>query len=285
MSMLHSSFSSSEISPWWPEFTSELSNLKWAELQIIYGITRKSYSATEIILGEHYEPKLLVDIFRSDESRSIDGPRIEVLHQAAEPVFANHGLKCRDFARCGDRSSVQILKAAFGLIGAIPSLLTTVMTLGRSVILLEADDDASDVSYSSPDVPFSIFISLPSSFDPDCHARVAEAIIHECMHLQLTLLEEWSPLIEGRTETRFSPWKGEFRNSSGIMHGLYVFTVVKKWLQKSQIRDSRYVNRRIDQIVDDANQILDFSHSLDLTPFGRAICNRLFNQLLLDAAI
>jgi hypothetical protein len=49
------------------------------------------------------------------------------------------------------------------------------------------------IRYSSPAIPFSIFVSVPPADERNVVARLAEAIIHEAMHLQLTLIEAIVP--------------------------------------------------------------------------------------------
>ena len=59
--------------------------------------------------------------------------------------------------------------------------------------------------------------------------RVAEALVHEAMHLQLSLLERRIELVESdRTKAvAFSPWRNSERDVQGVIHALYVFVIVR----------------------------------------------------------
>jgi HEXXH motif-containing protein len=46
------------------------------------------------------------------------------------------------------------------------------------------------------------------------------------MHLQLTLIEQEAPLVADDLYAARSPWKREQRPLSGLLHGLYVFSVI-----------------------------------------------------------
>ena len=55
--------------------------------------------------------------------------------------------------------------------------------------------------------------------------RLAENIVHEALHLQLTIVESIESLVidvPGETPV-FSPWKNKWRSVRGLMHAMYVF--------------------------------------------------------------
>lgn len=123
-----------------------------------------------------------------------------------------------------ERSRDQLQEAADAL-GSVEGLLDTLGLLVRTVHLLEAPI-GYDVSHSDPELPFSICISLPQPGETDGVLRLAEAILHESMHLQLTMIELQVPLIADDLECAYSPWKHEVRPIGGLLHGLYVFAVI-----------------------------------------------------------
>ena len=79
------------------------------------------------------------------------------------------------------------IQAAAEVLDSMNALADTVGCLVRSIHLLQAPTD-HDVSHSSPDLPFSVFVSIPEPTERDADLRVTESLIHESMHLQLSLV-------------------------------------------------------------------------------------------------
>lgn len=122
------------------------------------------------------------------------------------------------------------IQAAGDLLAHVPSLADSVGAVVWSIHPLRALRD-HDVSHSTPELPFSIFISVPRKGERDATLRVAESLIHEAMHLQLTLIDSIEPLATDDRASGFSPWKGERRPVTGLLHGLYVFAVIHQVLE------------------------------------------------------
>ena len=130
-------------------------------------------------------------------------------------------------------TSLSALQEACEVLARIDGLDETVGQLVRAVHLLEAPP-SHDVSHSSPELPFSIFVSVPGPGDKNRTLRLAESILHESMHLQLTLIDRFDPIISERPSSEYSPWKKEIRPVSGLLHGLYVFAVIFQVLDSIQ---------------------------------------------------
>ena len=113
----------------------------------------------------------------------------------------------------------------------VPTLQFSVAALIRSCHVLKPENESFDVSYSDPRVPFSVFVSVPRGRGETNALRVAESLVHEAMHLQLTLIERLLPLVDESEQTYFSPWK-RTRSPRGILHALYVFRVVESFLER-----------------------------------------------------
>ena len=75
----------------------------------------------------------------------------------------------------------------------------------RCVHLLEAPSQEVDCSYSRPDLPFSVFLSVPGYGTHARIERVTEALVHETMHIQLSLLERRLLLVESDRPENASP--------------------------------------------------------------------------------
>jgi HEXXH motif-containing protein len=125
------------------------------------------------------------------------------------------------------------------------------------------------------------FVGVAQGDLPHRDLRLAEGILHECMHLQLTLIEEQTPLLATETERHLSPWRQTLRPTRGILHGLYVFRVIQDVFAELILHEGladnerRYMSRRVDEINDEVAQLLDLSFSQDLTATGSALAKRL----------
>ena len=118
------------------------------------------------------------------------------------------------------------LQDAIDVLARVPTLQGTVSTLIRTCHVLKPENDSYDVSHSDPRTPFSAFVSVPRKRGPTDALRVAESLVHEAMHLQLTLIERLLPLVKESDLTYFSPWKGTQRSPRGVLHALYVFRAI-----------------------------------------------------------
>jgi len=111
--------------------------------------------------------------------------------------------------------------------------------------------------------------------------RVAESILHECMHLQLTLIEDQISLLVADNEHHFSPWRRTFRPTRGVLHALYVFRAVQDFFtaivatKHLSEAENNHVSRRLRDIDVEVEQLGDLSASQDLTPAGKAFVARL----------
>jgi HEXXH motif-containing protein len=151
----------------------------------------------------------------------------------------------------------------------------------RCHIVLALDDDY-DVSFSDPAIPFSVFVSAPVRNDQSSLLRVAENLIHEAMHLQLTLFEALSPLVDTTsTWSMHSPWRRQKRPAQGVLHALYVFCVLRcMWRQISQTTRNRtdrdFALRRILEIDEEVSAVRALEESPALTEEGRHFLHQLF---------
>lgn len=142
-----------------------------------------------------------------------------------------HGLELMTPEELQGAQALSKLQRAFALLSEIPGLERFLSILVRSIHVLRQDDPDVDCSYSHPKVPFSIFVSVCQDDSVASDLRVAESILHETLHLFLTLIEEVVPLVDEDSQaTYFSPWKQENRNARGILHGVFVFRGVWEML-------------------------------------------------------
>ena len=127
------------------------------------------------------------------------------------------------------------------------------------------------MSHSEPTIPFSIFVSAPRPAEKDPVIRLAESLIHEAMHLQLTLVENVLPLVSTEGQG-YSPWQGRPRPARGLLHGLYVFTVILHFMDLVAVARpdlaAKARQRRV-EIEEEVAVLEDFSGYL--TEAGRAL--------------
>lgn len=164
------------------------------------------------------------------------------------------------------------LKSAAELLNELPTLARSVSWLVRSIHVL-ASEPEYDVSHSDPDLPFSIFVSVPTA-EPFAKLRLLESIVHEAMHLQLTLMEQVIPMTNGDFFA-YSPWQNRPRPAQGLLHGLYVFTVifqVMKYFSTQCPTMSHAARKRLKSIHTEISALDDFDQGL--SPLGQTLSRR-----------
>ena len=207
---------------------------------------------------------------------------IESLPRSSRAPYEEAGLI---FSKCfSTEANLDVLQSALSLIASVPSLHATVAQYLRSLHILESPGADYDVSHSDPGVPFSIFASVPL-FERKGRLRLAESIIHECMHLQLTITEEVLPLVEAPEVRLFSPWRQTLRPVTGVLHGFYVFAVVHEFFRVLSLTgsltsdESVFVSMRRRQIVEEVAQVAFLGSTEGLTDDGRCLV-RYLNRCL-----
>ena len=171
------------------------------------------------------------------------------------------------------------LSAAQEAIGRCDELSRIVHDVVGMLHLLEAPP-GYDISHSEPQWLNRIFVSVPERSDGVGSLRLAEGVIHEAMHLELTLAEEAEPLVADHRRRMASPWRHEFRPVQGIVHGLFVFACLTSFfrLVGSTFNGAAaaHVSGRLDQIraevaCIDLNDLL-----VAMTPAGRMLASQWF---------
>ncbi len=205
--------------------------------------------------------------------------RMEALSASSRARYERFGLIFPE--SIPPESHIEAVQSALSFIALVPSLYATVAAYLRSLHVLQSPGLNFDVSHSDPEVPFSIFVSIPFS-GREGSLRLAESIIHECMHLQLTLIEALLPLVYQGTASAFSPWQQRLRPLRGILHGVYVFSVIDAYYQTLNRgrglapEESAFVAKRRGDIVQEVARVAHVANAEGLTHEGRV----LFGQLL-----
>jgi HEXXH motif-containing protein len=172
------------------------------------------------------------------------------------------------------------LAAATRWLDRVPDLAQALRTHVGGFSLLQSHDDAYDVTHSEPRWPAWIFVSCPATPGEVSELRLAENVVHEAMHLQLTQVESRTRLVEDEGAALPSPWKQELRDLRGILHGLYVFCCIKAFLNHSNVASassaaSKYAARRTAEIEEEIADLPIDALREGLTSEGRAFLSAL----------
>ncbi|MDP1558640.1 MAG: HEXXH motif-containing putative peptide modification protein [Nitrosomonas sp.] len=267
-------FNNADSSPWFPCLGQKLAKEKWKTLEKQTGLNKDNYSTEACLIN-----KKIADLY----------PLAHVL-QNQIPVFPvpfelalNNEKNNIGSYNANELQALPIqecLDDAFEWLKFENSIIDTIRALVRNIHLLKLEDNEYDVSYSLPDIPFSVFLSIPSQRINNDSLRVAEAILHETMHLQLTLIEEEMPLVNQSNQKYFSPWKNEYRNARGIIHALYVYRTIREFIKKLLMTDlnqsnQKFLIKRKEVIENQLISLNDFGQSNALTEHGSLLASAL----------
>lgn len=268
---------------WLPQLTADLT-LSGLQRLAEVGITAENYGTLRVILKSNNAGRLIFDnLLATDEkNETVNKFPIEILPPETRRKYTAEGVEFYSAKELADNDEILIcLREARRIIESFPSLFWTVCCLVKAIHMLKPEVDDYDISFSEPHIPFSIFLSAPRKYGQINALRIAEAVVHEAMHLNLTLIESLVPLVKVSTKKIYSPWKAENRPIGGLLHALYVFRVVEQFLRRLNNQTlpavvKKYINERIININREITEVEDFSGSAALTETGSALTKRLF---------
>jgi len=268
---------------WFPSLAAPLTARRWRTLHQQTAITKNDYGTSRVRAGNVGAPHHIVDSLSVDPhgEDAVSAMLIETLPENDLRKYQEMGLTFYSRAELTTSTIFDCLQDAIHILAHVPTLQKTVGSLVRICHILKPEDDDYDVSHSDPYVPFSIFVSVPQQRKANCELRIAESIVHEAMHLQLTLLEQALPLIRLSDDTYFSPWKGEPRSPQGILHALYVFRVVDQFLEQLltlpiwSSENVCYMRNRRSEVAQQVRHIELFAGCPALTELGTCLVRSL----------
>lgn len=267
--------------PWFPELTSKLTAHAWDRLKQDTGLTPESYGTERVLTRNRDKPREIICFLRLPEPQDHSVIQIEGLSEECTCQYRKSGVSFYASDDTLDSNVLPCLEEAFAVLNRIPTLMQTIVALVRSIHLIKPDNSDHDISFSEPHVPFSIFVSVPHEPCVADTLRVAEAVVHEAMHLQLTLIEQQVPLTFSTSEKYYSPWRNEYRNAQGILHAIYVFTAIARALDELRLNGvlaldgTSHIHKRCIEITEQFVKVQSFRPPLELTPAGAALVNRL----------
>jgi hypothetical protein len=267
---------------WFPELTADLAACGWERLRRDIGLTPDSYGTERVLSHSVSAPR---NIIGSLTTYPFIEPRptisIEALSQQCAAEYEEKGISFYSPSEIVQTTVLSSIEEALAIIKQVPRLMRTVAVLVWCLHVIRPEDEEHDVSLSETHAPFSIFVSVPEKRIANDSVRIAEAIVHEAMHLQLTLIEQVIPLVKTTQGKLFSPWRATYRPVQGVLHGVYVFRVIDSFLAKlsSVGISSRYVEDRRGTINNQIRDARSLQDSPDLTLVGHHLTQRLIDSL------
>lgn len=270
------------ISLWDPKTTELIVYKEWKQLESQFLWEHDDYSSPGYILSQ---PKFNVQkspLFPNDAEYQI---YLEDPSQEISRFYSENELVFDKYNRNNNFNTKQKLIDALTLLNSIPELMKSIKLLVRVIGILKSEDSDCDVSYSHPELPFSIFVSLCSDRSPVSTARVAESILHEAMHLKLSLIQKSVELLTPeiqKAEVYFAPWRQENRPVNGVMHGIFVFRSILDFFrnQKETTKNEEmfmHSSKRIKEIEIELRKVNRFYDSPTLSDTGKELAQKLLS--------
>lgn len=284
---------------WLPHLTNELANLGWLKLHN-FGITKFNYGTGRLVSCNPAAQRTIVAQLSRQASAiecNTSAIQVELLAEDVARKYQNSGVNFYADSELAEMTVLDCLADAMMILNQVSTLATTIAALAKSLHIIRPDDDEYDVSFTEPDIPFSVFVSVPFKRGSNDVLRTAEGILHEAMHLQLTLIEQIIPLVKHSGKKYYSPWRGECRTAQGVLHALYVFRVIDQFLEYIRLvsssidKSTDYVHKRRKQIAEQISKVYSFQDCPDLTWEGKGLVRRLvlsdnaavFNEAILSS--
>jgi len=267
---------------WLPDVTDALVDMGRKTLHLHTGITMPNYGTARVLAGDARAPRHALACLSCRPGADSVAPTMLVEYLVGDTArrYQEVGLTFYTPDTIASLLVLNCVQEAIDLLTSIPTLHHTIAKLVRVCHLIKPEHDDYDVSYSDPQVPFSIFVSVPQRRGPNDALRVAESIVHEAMHLQLTLIEQATPLVYPSDAQYFSPWKGAYRSPQGVVHALYVFRVIDQYLEGLlafpgwSLSSVDHMSHRRRDIASQVREIETFKDSPALTALGARFVQR-----------
>ena len=268
---------------WTAAVPATLRQIGVADLLSPSGLDFESYGTARMMARSANETRHFIGKVDTPDGANGDLILLECLPSRAAAQLNAVGLSLGEVDDSAVSASIGILRKSWCFVHTVwPELSSSIGYLVRCLHLLMAPSPELDCSYSRPDLPFSVFLSVPDHGTRARIERVTEALVHETMHLQLSLVERRIPLIDPRrgVTSTFSPWRGSERNVRGVLHALHVFVVVQRLWQRAAQRppcglDREFAEARVRAIRDEVVRTRHLAASPGLSREGRQLVRQL----------
>lgn len=262
---------------WETALTSLLVEDKWHDLKTKGFSAPDSYNTAGIWLDN---PSL-----KMAEKKCIPQSNLQLEMTSAhlDTFYEENGLELLSEDEIEKSGTLLKLSKAISVLHLIEPAYECITDLVCTIQVLRQPEPEVDLSYSHPQIPFSIFLSVCEDDSTISNLRVAESILHEAMHLKLTLIENTVPLLKPNDHSvYYSPWREDERPVGGVLHGLFVFKAILEFYKelyktKKLLEADHYINTRNSQVKKEIAQLKDFEASSGLTSAGASLARSLLS--------
>ena len=277
-------------SAWEPRLAQMLAESQWDILQRNKGIERHHYSTLRVVSSGTSSRSVTVGtLVLPKGSRCHPRYDLSIEWLPTRQLSDLFGCPYSCYSRTDPALplALQTVVESFSILERISGATDAITHFVRSLHVLKPPDDDTDISFSDPAAPFSAFVSVPIKVSVDAPWRVAESILHEFMHLQLTAIEHVVPLLANSNGALYSPWRREMRPVAGVLHGAYAFFGVNNFVLQAlrfsnSTRISSYLLDRHRTLREQFAEIQSLSDSDSLTPIGSAFARHMIEHVLRD---
>jgi hypothetical protein len=266
---------------WFDDLAPHLAKSCWLKLREEYGLNESNYGTVRVIDRSLKSNRNVIGCIENPFCGFSKRIVIESLEDHVAARYRDLGLDFVLPKEIENSALFRNLGRALNTIAVVRGAAVAVSAVLSVIHILKPEAPQYDVSFSDPTLPFSVFVGVHPESDVIQDLRLAESILHECMHLQLTLIESQTRLLDAENELHLSPWRQTLRPTRGILHALYVFRVIQDFfralLSSAPLTSAEraHIQSRLSDIEAEVDQLGDFSASNDLTPIGRALAKRL----------
>lgn len=266
---------------WFDNLAPVLAEYRWSRFQAECGLDKSNYGTARVLDGNPHVERSVIGHLQRPTTEPQHRIIVECLRSDLTERYRDLGLEFYSPVQILDLNLFRILDRAIRIIANVPGTALAVSAVLSVVHILKSGSPEYDISYSEPTLPFSIFVGIDPRLRVNPHLRLAESILHECMHLQLTLIEEHTSLIATDNEHHLSPWRQTLRPTRGVLHALYVFRVIQEFfsslLASASLSEDEHdhIQQRLKDIEIEVGHTGDLSSSRDLTAAGQALVERL----------
>ena len=140
--------------PWFPGLARPLTEAAWWEYKH-RGFDSANYGTHRWLCNDPKAMRMEVAAFGNAFECVI-----EKLPASTRARYEDRGLA---FSESTSAADVAAVRSALSLVALLPSLRETISAYSRALHILKAPGSDFDVSHSDPEVPFSVFVSIPPS--------------------------------------------------------------------------------------------------------------------------
>ncbi len=252
----------------------ELVDMKWADLIENSNIkSPDNYSTANVLLNENLP---LAELEEMSKGIFIEIP--DFMHLSS--FYKEHGLQPISKHECDVINAIKQLRNAFDFLCYENACRENIESLVKCIQVLRQPEPEFDISYSHPQVPFTIFVSIGHERSKNDTIRLAESILHETMHLKLTIIEQFCPMVNDNNYHFFSPWRDEERPVQGVLHGMYVFKTILDFYESvlplvEDIEQYDFIDWRIESIKSEFKALKSFPSNMGLSANGAILARNL----------